>query len=55
MHQLGRPLVVGREMPTAAEIVAAARAAREAGAVGISCFDWARATPAHWDAHGPPG
>jgi len=49
-HEQGRPNLFGPEMPTAAEIVAAARAAREAGAIGISYFDWARATPAHWDA-----
>jgi hypothetical protein len=39
-----------RRRSAAAGTVAVAGAAREAGAVGISFFDWARATPAHWEA-----
>jgi hypothetical protein len=50
LFQMGAPRLLGPDPPTAAEITAAARAARDAGAVGISYFDWTRATPAHWQA-----
>ena len=46
----GRPRLLGPDPPTAAEITAAAAAARDADALGISFFDWARATPAQWEA-----
>ena len=49
-HEQGRRNLFGPDAPTGGEIEAAARAARDAGAVGISFFDWARATPAHWEA-----
>ncbi len=50
LFQMGYPRLLGPAPPTAAEILAAAKAARDAGAIGISFFDWARATPAHWEA-----
>jgi hypothetical protein len=50
LFEMGRPLLLGPDPPTAAEVEAAAAAARDAGAVGISFFDWTRATPAHWQA-----
>jgi hypothetical protein len=49
LFQVGRPLLLGPDPPTSAEIEAAATAARDAGAVGISFFDWTRATPDHWE------
>jgi hypothetical protein len=48
LFEMGRPLLLGPDPPTAGEVEAAAVAARDAGAVGISFFDWTRATPAHW-------
>jgi hypothetical protein len=50
LFEMGAPRLLGPDPPTAAEITAAAAAARDAGAVGISYFDWTRATPAHWQA-----
>lgn len=50
LFELGRPRLLGPDPPTPAEVEAAAAAARDAGAVGITFFDWARATPAHWEA-----
>jgi hypothetical protein len=50
LFQMGRPRLLGPDPPTAGEITAAAGAARDAGAIGISFFDWTRATPAHWQA-----
>jgi hypothetical protein len=50
LFEMGRPRLLGPDPPTAGEIQAAAVAAREAGAVGISFFDWTRATPDHWAA-----
>jgi hypothetical protein len=50
LYELGRPRLLGPDPPTAAEIVAAAAGARDAGAAGISYFDWTRATPAQWQA-----
>ncbi|HZS00127.1 MAG TPA: hypothetical protein VFE37_15545 [Chloroflexota bacterium] len=50
LFEMGRPRLLGPDPPTPAEITAAAAAARAAGAVGISYFDWTRATPAHWQA-----
>jgi hypothetical protein len=50
LYELGRPKLLGPNPPTAAEVAAAAVAARDAGAAGISFFDWSRATPAHWEA-----
>jgi hypothetical protein len=50
LFELGRPLLLGPDPPTQAEVEAAMRAARDAGAIGISFFDWTRATPAHWEA-----
>lgn len=50
LFEMGRPLLLGPNPPTPAEIKAAAAAARDAGAVGVSFFDWTRATPAHWEA-----
>jgi hypothetical protein len=44
------PRLLGPDTPTAEEITAAVRAAREGGALGISFFDWTRATPAQWEA-----
>jgi hypothetical protein len=52
LFEMGRPLLLGPDPPTAGEIEAAATAARNAGAVGISFFDWTRATPSHWEALG---
>lgn len=49
-HEQGRPNLFGPDAPTAGEIRAAADAARDGGAVGISFFDWTRATPGHWEA-----
>jgi hypothetical protein len=40
----------GIGFPTAAEIRAAIRAARDEGAGGISFFEWNHATPGEWDA-----
>lgn len=40
----------GRNSPTAPEIAAAAAAARAGGALGVSFFEWAHATPDEWDA-----
>jgi hypothetical protein len=50
LFEMGAPRLLGPDPPTPAEITAAAAAARDAGAVGISYFDWTRATPAHWQA-----
>ena len=50
LFELGQPRLLGPDPPSAAEVVAAASAARAGGAIGISFFDWARATPAHWQA-----
>jgi hypothetical protein len=50
LYELGRPRLLGPDPPTPAEVAAAADGARDAGAVGISYFDWTRATPAHWRA-----
>jgi hypothetical protein len=50
LFALGQPRLLGPGSPSADEVVAAASAARDGGAVGISFFDWARATPAHWQA-----
>jgi hypothetical protein len=50
LFEMGRPRLLGRDGPTAGEVLAAAAAAREAGAIGISYFDWTRATPEHWRA-----
>ncbi len=50
LFEMGRPRLLGPDPPTPGEIEAAAIAAREAGAVGISFFDWTRATPDHWEA-----
>ena len=50
LFELGRPRLLGPDPPTPAEIEAAAAAARDAGALGITFFDWTRATPAHWEA-----
>ena len=52
MFDLGYPRLLGPDSPTAEEIEAAIRAARDGGAVGISFFDWTRATPAQWAALG---
>lgn len=46
----GHPRLLGPDSPTADEVAAAIRAARDGGAVGISFFDWTRATPAQWAA-----
>jgi hypothetical protein len=40
----------GPNNPTGAEITAALQAAQEAGAVGISLFQWGTTTPPEWDA-----
>jgi hypothetical protein len=40
----------GVDSPTAPEILAAARAARDGHAIGISFFEWNHATPEEWDA-----
>ena len=50
LFEMGRPNLLGPDPPTAAEVLAAAHAARESGAIGISYFDWTRATPEHWQA-----
>jgi hypothetical protein len=50
LFEMGRPGLLGPGAPTAGEIRAAATAAREVGAIGISFFDWTRATPAQWEA-----
>jgi hypothetical protein len=50
LFEMGHPRLLGPDPPGADEILAAATAARDAGAVGISFFDWTRATPAHWEA-----
>ena len=50
LFEMGRPRLLGPDPPTPTEIAAAAAAARDVGAVGISYFDWTRATPAHWQA-----
>jgi hypothetical protein len=50
LFDFGQPFLLGPTPPAAAEIEAATAAARDAGAVGISFFDWTRATPAHWEA-----
>jgi hypothetical protein len=50
LFEMGAPRLLGPDPPTPAEITAAAIAARDAGAVGISYFDWTRATPTHWQA-----
>jgi hypothetical protein len=50
LYQRGWPRLFGPDPPTPAELSAAAAAARDAGAVGISYFDWTRATPAQWEA-----
>jgi hypothetical protein len=50
LFEMGAPRLLGPDPPTPAEIAAAATAARDAGAVGISYFDWTRATPAQWQA-----
>jgi len=50
LFELGRPLLLGPDPPTPAEVDAAMRAARDSGAIGTSFFDWTRATPAHWEA-----
>jgi hypothetical protein len=50
LFELGRPNLLGPDPPTAGEVAAAVAAARDTGAVGISFFDWTRATPAHWAA-----
>jgi hypothetical protein len=50
LFALGQPRLLGPGSPSAEEVVAAASAARDGGAVGISFFDWTRATPAHWQA-----
>ena len=39
----------GRHSPSAAEIAAAIRAARDEHAIGISFFEWNHATPEEWD------
>ena len=52
MFDFGYPRLLGPDSPTADEIEAAVRGARDAGAVGISFFDWTRATPAQWQALG---
>ena len=49
LFELGRPRLLGPDPPTPGEVEAAVAAARDAGAVGISFFDWTRATPAHWE------
>jgi hypothetical protein len=49
LFELGRPKLLGPDAPTPAELQAATAAARAAGAVGISFFDWTRATPAQWE------
>ena len=41
--------LLGPDPPPPVEIEAAARAARDGGAVGITFFDWTRATPAQWE------
>jgi hypothetical protein len=50
LFELGRPLLLGPDPPTPSEVEAAMRAARDGGALGVSFFDWTRATPAHWEA-----
>jgi hypothetical protein len=50
LFEMDRPRLLGPDGPTAGEIEAAIAAARDTGAVGISFFDWTRATPAHWEA-----
>lgn len=50
LFDAGRPRLLGPDGPTPAEIAAAAAAARDEGAVGISYWDWTRATPAQWAA-----
>jgi hypothetical protein len=50
LFELGRPRLLGPEPPPPAEIEAAVAAARDGDAIGISFFDWTRATPAHWQA-----
>jgi hypothetical protein len=50
LYELGRPRLLGPDPPTAEEVIAAAAGARDVGAIGISYFDWTRATPAHWQA-----
>jgi hypothetical protein len=50
LFELGRPLLLGPDPPKPQEVEAAMGAARDAGAIGISFFDWTRATPAHWEA-----
>jgi hypothetical protein len=50
LFELGRPRLLGPDPPSPAEIEAAARAARDGGAVGITYFDWTRATPGQWEA-----
>ena len=52
MFDLGYPRLLGPDSPTPDEIEAAIRAARDGGALGISFFDWTRATPAQWAALG---
>lgn len=41
---------IGPDNPTAAEISAALEEAKQAGAVGVSFFQWGTTTPAEWDA-----
>ena len=50
LFELGRPRLLGPDPPAPAELEASVAGARDAGAVGISFFDWTRATPAHWEA-----
>jgi hypothetical protein len=50
LFEMGRPRLLGPDPPTPDELRAATAAARDVGAVGISFFDWTRATPAHWEA-----
>ncbi len=40
----------GRDSPTTPEIAAAGAAAHDGGALGVSFFEWAHATPSEWDA-----
>ena len=41
---------IGQHSPTAEEIRAAMQGAKDAGAVGISFFQWGTATPEEWEA-----
>ena len=43
---------IGPNNPSSAEINAALRAAQDAGAIGISFFQWGTATPSEWTAIG---